>query len=374
VARIRKHRSKWQVLYRDPATKRERSAGVFRTKVAATRVQLEIEHRVATSRWVDPDRTATTVIFNAWWHQVEPTWLRRAESTRARDASYYTSLIDPHLGGLALTSIDSLCLEQWIATLNDAGYSPATINKAAQLVTRALQEAADRDLIIKNPANRLKGKLPAIEISESRVVSIDEAHQLADAIGGRWEAFVLFAFYAGTRWGETAALRRTKLNLRRGTALIDATLARDLTLKSPKTARSRRTVHLPDPLTRALRSHLDRFYRIGTDPDLVFTASEGGPIRYTNWRRRIWIPATNEAGLEGLCFHHLRHSHATFLIDAGIDPVRVSRRLGHARTSITLDRYSHLLDRDEEAILEVLASSEADQRRTSGSTVAALGG
>ena len=145
-------------------------------------------------------------------------------------------------------------------------------------MTRALQEAADRDLVIKNPANRLKGKLPAIEISESRVASVDEAHQLADAIGGRWEAFVLFAFYAGTRWGETAALRRSRLNLRRGTALIDATLARDLTLKAPKTARSRRTVHLPDPLTRALRGHLDRFYRIGTDPDLVFTASEGGPF------------------------------------------------------------------------------------------------
>ena len=79
--------------------------------------------------------------------------------------------------------------------------------------------------------------------------------------------------------------------------------------------------------------------RVRLLPDLVFTATEGGPIRYTNWRRRVWIPATNEAGLGGVCFHHLRHSHATFLIDAGIDPVRVSRRLGHARISITLDRY-----------------------------------
>ena len=53
------------------------------------------------------------------------------------------------------------------------------------------------DVSVDGPANRLKGKLPAIEISESRVVSVDEGHELADAIGGRWEAFVLFAFYAG---------------------------------------------------------------------------------------------------------------------------------------------------------------------------------
>jgi hypothetical protein len=53
------------------------------------------------------------------------------------------------------------------------------------------------------------------------------------------------------------------------------------------------------------------------------------------------------------------------LIDAGIDPVRVSRRLGHSRTSITVDRYSHLLDRDEAAILDVFRHQDADLTRTS---------
>jgi integrase len=87
-------------------------------------------------------------------------------------------------------------------------------------------------------------------------------------------------------------------------------------------------------------------------------------MRYTNWRRRVWVPATRLVELDGFRFHELRHSHATFLIDAGIDPVRVSRRLGHSRTSITMDRYSHLLDRDEEAILRVLSGSKADLTRT----------
>ena len=78
-------------------------------------------------------------------------------------------------------------------------------------------------------------------------------------------------------------------------------------------------------------------------------------------------------GLEDLCFHYLRHSRAPFHIDASIGPVRVSRRLGHDRTSITQDRCSHLIDRDEEAILEALTIAEADLTRTNGVNAASLG-
>lgn len=120
----------------------------------------------------------------------------------------------------------------------------------------------------------------------------------------------------------------------------------------------------PNPLDSPLRQHFDRYYEIGHEPDLVFTSAAGGPIRHTNWRKRIWIPATRRAGLEGLRFHDLRHSHVSYLIDAGIDPERVSKRLGHARTSITLDQYTHLMDTDEEAILRALNDGNADQRRT----------
>ena len=42
-----------------------------------------------------------------------------------------------------------------------------------------------------------------------------------------------------------------------------------------------------------------------------------------------------------LGFHDLRHTFASHLIRAGVDPVRASRQLGHARPSITLDIYAH---------------------------------
>ncbi len=42
-------------------------------------------------------------------------------------------------------------------------------------------------------------------------------------------------------------------------------------------------------------------------------------------------------------FHDLRHSHCAHLIAAGRNPKEISRRLGHASVSFTLDRYGHLM-------------------------------
>jgi integrase len=60
--------------------------------------------------------------------------------------------------------------------------------------------------------------------------------------------------------------------------------------------------------------------------------------------------AADEAQLNGdgwppLRFHDLRHTFASHLIvDLGLDIAQVSRILGHARITITLDVYTHLFD------------------------------
>lgn len=50
---------------------------------------------------------------------------------------------------------------------------------------------------------------------------------------------------------------------------------------------------------------------------------------------------TKECGLEGVHFHTLRHSFATRCMEVGFEIKSLSEILGHANTSITLDRYVH---------------------------------
>ena len=81
----------------------------------------------------------------------------------------------------------------------------------------------------------------------------------------------------------------------------------------------------------------------------MFTAASGSPLNRNNVAKRGLDKAAEAAGLNGeglpkLGFHDLRHTFASHLIRAGVDPVHASRQLGHARPSITLDIYAHEFD------------------------------
>jgi integrase len=49
------------------------------------------------------------------------------------------------------------------------------------------------------------------------------------------------------------------------------------------------------------------------------------------------------AGLPSIRFRDLRHTAASLMLNNNIAPITVSRRLGHAKASITLDVYGHLI-------------------------------
>jgi integrase len=73
-----------------------------------------------------------------------------------------------------------------------------------------------------------------------------------------------------------------------------------------------------------------------------------------------WGEAAEKSGFAGVTLHALRHTHASRLIDAGVDAVTISIRLGHALPNITLQTYAHLFRKRDgkaaEAINAALAS------------------
>ena len=53
--------------------------------------------------------------------------------------------------------------------------------------------------------------------------------------------------------------------------------------------------------------------------------------------------------LDPICFHELRHTCASLLINSGVDPKTVSKRLGHSDTSITMEIYTHAFEESKNA-------------------------
>jgi integrase len=125
----------------------------------------------------------------------------------------------------------------------------------------------------------------------------------------------------------------------------------------PKSDAARRTFTIPSPLVDLLARHLTRRGLTGADPEaLVFAGSKGGPLRYSNFRDRVWIPACVATGLgrlvktesgsdrrmtyQGLGFHDLRRAAATAMVASGVDVRTAQERLGHADPRMTLAVYA----------------------------------
>ena len=337
----------WRVPYRDP-TGKQRSK-TFKKKVDADAFIHENEVAKRKGDWIDPNLGRT--LFGDWYARWDANRIDRRASSVARDDSVSRNHILPEYENRPLADIQPEEIDRWIIRLSRT-HAPATVHRAKQLLAAALEAAVDRNMIPKNPARNVT--LPQVERTEMRFLTPEEIDHLVAATADQWKAMVLTAAYTGLRRGEIIALGPDSLELRRARLRVtrSVTWVRGHMVEGPpKTNAGRRTVALPPFLVEALRDHLTRY---GWAGGRLFTSAEGETIRPTNWRRRVWIPATKAAGLDPLRFHDLRHTHAALLIHAGEHPKVIQSRLGHTTIQTTLDLYGHLFDGMDEAAADRL--------------------
>ena len=67
--------------------------------------------------------------------------------------------------------------------------------------------------------------------------------------------------------------------------------------------------------------------------------------------------AIKRSGVKRITIHDFRHSHASNLINEGINIVAVSRRLGHADVNMTLEVYTHLFKKNDDILVDYLEES-----------------
>jgi len=334
----------YRVRFRTPSG-RSRSKS-FKRRVDADAFAATVETSKLQGIYTDPALGKTP--FGTWAQHVQASRINLAPSTRARDDAYFRSLILPYFADEPLAKMNPLQVQAWVSGLAAKGYAPATIRKAHQLVSATFDAAVNSDLIPRSPCRGIN--LPRVAREEMRFLSPEEIEKLADAIDPRYRALVLTGAYTGLRPGELLGLKVDRLDmLRRQLRVVEALteVKGHVRLGPPKSKASRRTVTMPAFLVEELARHL-ALYR---DPDgWVFPAPHGGPVRRTNFRRRIWNPAVRASVGEPMRFHDLRHSHAALLVAEGVHPKVLQDRLGHASITTTLDTYGHLMTGlDEEA-------------------------
>jgi integrase len=170
-----------------------------------------------------------------------------------------------------------------------------SVADVAGLFSMILGEAVDEGLLGANPCRKLR--INTSGCAERPHASAEEVTALASRVSPPNAVLILTAAYTGMRWGELAALQWDRVNLDTGEITVaphDGALHEiggRLELGQPKTPASARTIHLAPFQTELLdhlHSHLHSQRRAGR---FVFTGTDGGLHRRSNFRRRVWLPA-----------------------------------------------------------------------------------
>ena len=303
---------------------------------------------------VEPSKTMVADYLRCWLSGLRGL----AGKTRQEYGRLITQMVIPYLGNHELQRLRPAHIADWHAKLLASGgkngrpLCARTVGHAHHVLHTALERAVGTELLARNVAHAISP--PKVALTEITALKADEIAPLLVALkSNKLEAIAVLALSTGARRGEILALRWGDVDLTAGTVRIarslEQTVADGLKFKQPKTARGVRTISLPAVAVETLQAHwkhqLERRMMLGqgkpTADTLVFSTIDGGPIS-PNGLSRDWGDFVRAQGLPSVTFHGLRHSHVSALIASGIDPLTISRRIGHANVSTTTNVYGHL--------------------------------
>lgn len=247
--------------------------------------------------WIDP--RAGRVSLAAWANEWQRTVVHLRPKTRKIYDVNLRNHILPTLGDYELAKLTPSMLRAWLSDLavkdgrRGKPIATGTVAQAYRTLNRVLAAAVDDELIGRNPLQGVKP--PQVEPEPMRFLTHEEVASLAIAIDARYRALVYLAAYTELRAGELVALRRSNIDLRRRTVVEQVQyIDRRHLVSPPKSAAGRRSVALPRLVADELEEHV-RGLPDQSAEALVFPAPEGGYLHLENFRKRVWLPAVEQA-------------------------------------------------------------------------------
>jgi integrase len=349
---------RYRVRHRDPATgkehakhfKKKRDAQAFKDAITASQVRGD---------YVNP--RAGKVTYREWSDMYFAGAVHKRATTLARDKIVNATHFMPAFGARSLSSLRPLDIRRVVASMT-ATLAPATVRTNYGVLRAILNGAVSAEVIAISPCRGVK--LPAPERRDIRFLSAEQLRALADEMPREYRAAIYLAGVLGLRWSEVAGLRVGRIDFLRRTIEIAETCAEvhgRVMFAPPKTHASRRTLRTPPFLVTMLSEHVAARSRPAAD-ELVFVAPEGGPLRRSAFRTRVFNPAVARAGLDGLTFNGLRHTAGALMVEAGAHIEAMKQRMGHSSIRVTSDVYGALLPSVDESVTAALDARFADSR------------
>lgn len=229
-------------------------------------------------------------------------------------------------------------------------YSNGTVLKTHKMLHLSLKWAVTWQMIHINPTDNV---MPPNDDSRNiEVWSLDEVNAFMSYIKETtlYPAANL-AYRTGMREGEISALDWENVDYENKVIHVKYNMVEKkggkLFPEEPKTETSKRDIDIDAETAAWLKKLHLKQKEIGLEKGITYKYvccwPDGRPLRpqyiTKSFKREV---EKHKDELKQITFHGLRHTHASILFNAGISSNVISKRLGHARTSITDDIYIHV--------------------------------
>jgi len=303
---------------------------------------------------VEPSKQTLGEFLDSWMNDVVQGSVR---PSTFQNYTYILRHVEP-LRSIPLSKLTPQVIQSLYRQMQERGLG-RTIKVLHAILHKAMDQALKWGMVPRNVLDAVE--TPKIEKKEFRPLTIEETEKFLDAaLEDRLYALYVLAVTCGLRFGELLGLKWEDVDLTERRLTVRNQLQwipgagpdgkAEPRLIPPKTAKSRRTIRLPDVAVFALKRHkalqTQERLRAGDlwqDWGLVFTTEIGTPLDKSNVRNRSFYPLLEKARLPRIRFHDLRHTCATLLLTQGVHPKLVQEQLGHSEISMTLDTYSHII-------------------------------
>ena len=377
--------------FRGEFTFRNQSTGKAETKKFNGKTRKEV--LAAGKAWLDSRESglvssADKITLGEWIDR----WLQDYAKPRVREKTYekYEGClrlhIKPHIGEVRLAALREPDITRLFNELmqsgafrvdengNHPGLSAITVKNTRRYLVMCLDQAVRSGLMKVNTAKETKP--PKVEKQKVRALTKEQANVLLKVAREKGEIVymvLLLALSTGMRRGELFALRWEDVDLdpKGGSVTVNqsvTTVSGRIVWSKPKTESSQRRI----PLTPDVTVKLKKFKAWQTEhrlmmgdkwenTGLVLANMYGRLNNPNNFTVEHFKPLLKRAGIpEDMKFHDLRHTHATILLQQGVNIKVVAERLGHAKATMTMDVYSHVMPDMQETAIRVLTGLFAE--------------
>jgi integrase len=298
------------------------------------------------------------------WIELHATQLKPTTLNKYR--SYLRLYLKPGIGSIKLQELKPSHVQTLYGHLLERPLAPSTVHYAGSVLKLALNYAVDVEgLLATNPANKVstpKGTSVTPDLWNkdelNRFLKVASEHRLG--------FYFRLSAYTGARRGELCALRWSDFDGSLLTISKSRVKAGNEVLELNSTkggTNGRRTVKVDTDTMELLKAHRKRQLQermaLGecwTDTGYVFVREDGLPID-VHTPTHLFRKLSNQAGLEPIRLHDLRHLHATELLRLGIPLHVVAHRLGHRDAMVTATIYAHVTDEQAETASATFANA-----------------